>query len=64
MIHHLMPISDQELADFIAWLDRMMAYHHKMRGTRQVVQRRHTELLEHLRHRAFAKIPYQTELFG
>jgi len=58
------PITDDDLAKFIAWWSRIMAYHHKMRGTIYKNVKRHNELLEEIRCRLFQPEPSQGDLFS
>ena len=57
------PITDEELADFVAWLDRTVNYICDMRGVRRDTRSRRLALLEELRQRAFCKTPQQMEMF-
>lgn len=57
-------ITEDELADFIAWNDKAIKYISKMRGARPTVLSRRLALLEELRQRAFAKKPVQVEMFN
>lgn len=57
------PISDDELADFVSWLDRTINAVCDWRGAKRSTRKRRLELLEELRQRAFAKKPVQMELF-
>ena len=56
-------ITEDELADFVAWLARMIESLCDWRGVRRTTRHRRRLLLEELRKRAFAKKPEQMEMF-
>lgn len=56
-------ITEQELADFVAWLDRTINAVCDWRGAKRSTRARRIALLEELRQRAFAKKPEQMEMF-
>ncbi len=57
------PITEDELADFVAWLERTINAVCDWRGAKRETRKRRIELLEELRQRAFAKKPIQMEIF-
>lgn len=57
------PITEDELADFIAWLDKSVHYLCDIRGVKRSTRTRRLQLLEELRQRALCKTPQQMELF-
>lgn len=57
------PITEQELADFVAWLHRAINSLCDWRGARRSTRHRRMLLLEELRQRSLAKKIEQTEMF-